>query len=65
MTVQVRIVTRRGRKAGQYRSLNAGGQWNSHWFHMTVPDAKKALRAGRAHIGTVPDCIVVPYPESR
>ena len=59
--IQVRIVTRRGRKAGQYRSQYASGSWGSHWFHMTVPDAKKALRTGRVHVGGTPDCIVMPY----
>lgn len=59
MTFQVRIGKRRKRNVGQYRAMHADGRWSPHWHHLTVAEAKKALRDG--HLEGYPDHIVVPY----
>jgi hypothetical protein len=47
MKTEIRIVTKaNGKRAAYHRSPNS-----KTWFHMTVADATKALREGKAHIG--------------
>lgn len=63
--IQVKVIAgRNGRQKAGYRSRMANGLWESAWHHMTVADAKAAIKAGIAHVGCVPDCKVFAHADS-
>ena len=50
--IQVKIGKRNGRNRAAYRTwLYTADRWSDTWHHMTVADARRAMRAGRHDVG--------------
>lgn len=59
-TIQIKIVrNEKGTHIGYYRVLQGIGSF-SRWFRLSLAEARKGILTGKADIGSIKDCKVVP-----